>query len=162
MSGVLRRAGFPGIGPTAHYTGYVGARNGLSHPELDPGQGLAIVTEGLLGYLSTDAVEGLWRRFARTLDGFAAGRYISDLHLGGVLTTQVRLFRVLLSALVRGRVYLHFTDATEAEEALVTAGFRDARVCPAVEVGSDDRERGSRLANILEASITLPSEASTA
>ena len=130
--------------------------------DLDPGHGLAIVTEGLLGYLSTDAVEGLWRRFARTLDGFAAGRYISDLHLGGALTAQVRAFRVLLSAFVRGRVYLHFTDAAEAEEALVAAGFGAARVCPAVEVTGGNRERGSRLANILEASITLPPEASTA
>jgi O-methyltransferase involved in polyketide biosynthesis len=129
--------------------------------ELDPAGGLAIVTEGLLGYLSTDAVEGLWRRFARTLEGFAAGRYISDLHLGGAVTPQVRAFRVLLSAFVRGRVYLHFTDAAEAEEALVTAGFRAARVRPAVDVTGDDRERGSRLANILEASITLPPEAST-
>jgi O-methyltransferase involved in polyketide biosynthesis len=129
--------------------------------ELDAAGGLAIVTEGLLGYLSTDAVEGLWRRFARTLDGFAAGRYISDLHLGGALTPQVRVFRVLLSAFVRGRVYLHFASATEAEEALVAAGFDSARVRPAVDVTGDDRERGSRLANILEASINLPPEAST-
>ena len=34
-----------------------------------PARGLAIVTEGLLGYLPTDAVDGLWRRFARMLDG---------------------------------------------------------------------------------------------
>jgi hypothetical protein len=106
-------------------------------------------------------VEGLWRRFARTLDGFAAGRYISDLHLGGAVTPQVRAFRVLLSAFVRGRVYLHFTDAAQAEEALITAGFRAARVRPAADVTGDDREPGSRLANILEASINLPPEAST-
>ena len=36
--------------------------------ELDPGEGLAIITEGLLGYLPTDAVAALWRRFARTLE----------------------------------------------------------------------------------------------
>ncbi len=289
MSGVLRRPGFSRIGPTAHYTGYVWARNGLSHPELttaegrvlfealqpmmivsraaggatleayllarhraidallehaiersevtqvievacglsprgwrfakrygdcldyveadlpemaarkraalermgslgdhhrvreidarrdddgpgslaaiaaelDPSRGLAIITEGLLGYLSTDAVAGLWRRFARTLDGFGGGRYISDLHLGGAVTPQVRAFRVLLSAFVRGRVYLHFTDAREAEEALVAAGFRAARVSPAADVAGDDRGRGGRLANILEASINLPLEAST-
>jgi O-methyltransferase involved in polyketide biosynthesis len=129
--------------------------------ELDAGEGLAIITEGLLGYLSTDAVAGVWRRFARTLDGFAAGRYISELHLGGALTPQVRVFRLLLSAFVRGRVYLHFSDAREAEEALLAAGFRDAHVRPAVEVAGDDRGPGSRLANILEASTTLPPEAST-
>lgn len=129
--------------------------------ELDAGEGLAIITEGLLGYLSTDAVAGVWRRFARTLDGFAAGRYISDLHLGGALTPQVRVFRMLLSAFVRGRVYLHFSDAREAEEALLAAGFCDAHVRPAVEVVGGDRGPGSQLANILEASTTLPPEAST-
>ncbi len=97
---------------------------------------------------------GLWRRFARTLEGFAGGPYISDLHLGGAVTPQVRAFRVLLSAFVRGRVYLHFTDARQAEEALVAAGFAAARVRSAAHIAGGDRERGGRLANILEASIT--------
>ena len=35
--------------------------------ELDEQQGLAIITEGLLGYLPTDAVTGIWRRFAGAL-----------------------------------------------------------------------------------------------
>jgi hypothetical protein len=106
-------------------------------------------------------VRGLWRRFARTLGGFPAGLYISDLHLGGAVTPPVRAFRLALSAFVRGRVYLHFSDAAEAEQELVVAGFRAASVRPAVDVTGDDRARGSRLANILEASTTLPPEAST-
>ena len=122
--------------------------------ELDSDEGLAIVTEGLLGYLPTDAVEGIWRRFAHTLAGFAAGRYISDLHLAGAATPQVRAFRVALSAFVRGRVYLHFSDAGEAEKALLAAGFATAKVRPAVRVIGRGEGRGSRLANILEASIT--------
>ncbi len=133
--------------------------------ELDPERGLAIITEGLLGYLSTDAVDAIWRRFARTLSRFPDGRYISDLHLGGTVTPQVRVFRLLLSAFVRGRVYLHFSDPREAEAALAAAGFGSADVRPAANViGADeneDGERGGRLANILEASITLPPEAST-
>jgi O-methyltransferase involved in polyketide biosynthesis len=129
--------------------------------ELDQRQGLAIVTEGLLGYLPTDAVAGIWRRFASTLSEFAGGRYISDLHLGGVVTPQVRVFRLALSAFVRGRVYLHFSDAADAEHALLTAGFADAQVRPAVDVIRRSDSRGSGLANILEASTTLPPEAST-
>ena len=131
--------------------------------ELDRDQGLAIITEGLLGYLPPDAVDGIWRRFARALSRFPEGRYISDLHLGGSVTPEVRLFRLLLSAFVRGRVYLHFSDAREAEAALAVAGFALAEVRPAVDVieAGADREPGSRLANILEASITLPPEAST-
>ncbi|HTX10183.1 MAG TPA: class I SAM-dependent methyltransferase [Solirubrobacteraceae bacterium] len=121
---------------------------------LDPRQGLAIVTEGLLGYLPSDAVAASWRRFADTLNGFAAGRYISDLHLGGVVTPQVRVFRVALSAFVRGRVYLHFSDASQAERALVAAGFATAKVRRAIDVSGRAASRGSRLANILEASTT--------
>ena len=120
--------------------------------ELDPEEGLAIVTEGLLGYLPTDAVEALWGRFARTLARFRAGRYVSDLHLGGVATPQVRAFRLALSAFVRGRVYLHFTDAGEAEAALLSAGFATAHVRRAVDVIGPGDGRGSRLANLLEAS----------
>ena len=122
--------------------------------ELDSDEGLAIVTEGLLGYLPTDAVEGIWRRFAHTLAGFAAGRYISDLHLADAAKPQVRAFQVALSAFVRGRVYLHFSDVGEAEKALLTAGFATAKVRPAVHVIGRGEGRGSRLANILEASIT--------
>ncbi|HEV3055343.1 MAG TPA: class I SAM-dependent methyltransferase [Solirubrobacteraceae bacterium] len=131
--------------------------------ELDPDRGLAIITEGLLGYISTDAVDGIWRRFARTLSRFPLGRYISDLHLGGSVTAEVRVFRLLLSAFVRGRLYLHFSDAREAEAALAVAGFALAEVRPGIDVieAGADREPGSRLANILEASITLPPEAST-
>jgi hypothetical protein len=74
----------------------------------------------------------------------------------------VRVFRVLLSAFVRGRVYLHFGDAAEAERALRAAGFKTALVRPAADAAGTERGRGRDLANILEASITLPPEASTA
>jgi O-methyltransferase involved in polyketide biosynthesis len=129
--------------------------------ELDPGEGLAIVTEGLLGYLPTDAVQELWRRFARALGAFTAGRYISDLHLAGQATPQVRAFRVALGTFVRGRVYLHFTDAREAKAALVAAGFATAQMHRAVDVIGRGEGPGSRLANILEASTNLAREAST-
>jgi hypothetical protein len=105
-------------------------------------------------------VEAIWRRFARALEAFPTGRYISDLHLGSVATLHVRAFRLVLGAFVRGRVYLHFSEAREAEAALVAAGFGAAHVGPAVEIDRHDRDPGSRLANILEASITLPPEVS--
>jgi O-methyltransferase involved in polyketide biosynthesis len=126
---------------------------------LDPGRGLAIITEGLLGYLDPDSMAGLWRRFASTLKAFPHGRYISDLHLGSVQNLAVRSFRVVLSAFVRGRVYLHFDNVAEAEAALRAAGFGQAQVRPAGEVVTECRggterasDRGSQLAHILEAS----------
>jgi O-methyltransferase involved in polyketide biosynthesis len=122
--------------------------------ELDPAQGLAIITEGLLGYLDGESVDGVWRRFARTLHGFAGGRYISDLHLGDVQTAAIRAFRLLLSAFVRGPVHLHFASATKAEAALLAAGFDSAEVRRATDIVPDSRGPGSGLAHILEASTT--------
>jgi len=121
--------------------------------ELAPERGLAIITEGLLGYLPSHAVTALWQRFARTLTGFATGRYISDLHIGGVQTAQVRLFRVLLSAFVRGRVHLHFHDRAQAVAALKSAGFEAAEVHRAADLAADVQGPGSGLVHIIEASI---------
>jgi O-methyltransferase involved in polyketide biosynthesis len=120
--------------------------------ELDEDRGLAIITEGLLGYLPPDAVAGMWRRFADGLARFSTGRYISDVHLGGAQTVHVRAFRVLLSAFVRGQVYLHFSSADEAEAALNRAGFANASVRRAADVVDGGRDAGTRLAHILEAS----------
>jgi O-methyltransferase involved in polyketide biosynthesis len=119
--------------------------------ELDRDRGLAIVTEGLLGYLPPDAVAGMWRRFATGLGGFSTGRYVSDVHMGGAATPPVRVFRMLLSGFVRGRVYLHFEGPGEAVAALRDAGFAKGEVRRAAEIGGADRS-GSGLAHILEAS----------
>jgi O-methyltransferase involved in polyketide biosynthesis len=120
--------------------------------ELDPGQGLVIITEGLLGYLPTGAVRAIWRRCATILSGFSAGRYISDVHLSSLQTLEVRAFRVLLSAFVRGRVHLHFRDPGEVVDALTEAGFDRADVRPAFAVAGMPAQPGTRLAYILEAS----------
>jgi O-methyltransferase involved in polyketide biosynthesis len=122
--------------------------------ELDPGAGVAVVTEGLLGYLPTADVLALWRRIALTLGTFPTGRYLSDLHLGSVQTPAVRFFRRLLAAFVRGDVYLHFDGADEAEAALREAGFDGAVVRRAgTIIELPEREQRST-AHILEASTT--------
>lgn len=119
---------------------------------LDPGAGLAIVTEGLLGYLPTEAVLGLWRRLADTLAGFMPGRYVSDLHLASVQTPIVRVFRRLLGAFVRGEVYLHFDGAAQAEAALRAAGFAAAAVRQAGSIVELPEAQRRSTAHILEAS----------
>lgn len=120
--------------------------------ELDPGQGLVLITEGLLGYLPTDAVVALWRRFAATLQPFAAGSYISDLHLGSVTSPLVRVFRVGLGMFVRGRVHLHFDGAAEAEARLRGCGFARAAVRPAARLADLPGDSRGSMAHILEAS----------
>jgi O-methyltransferase involved in polyketide biosynthesis len=119
---------------------------------LDRAEGLAVLTEGLLGYLDRESVAGIWRRFASTLGGFATGIYLSDVHLGELQNAQVRAFRVLLSAFVRGRVYLHFGTEPEIVAALKEAGFASALVQRASAVSGERRDRGSDLAHIIEAS----------
>lgn len=121
--------------------------------ELDPEAGLAIITEGLLGYLPPGAVLDVWARFAGVLQGFAAGRYISDIHIGELQGVTVRAFRVLLSIFVRGRVHLHFDDPGGVVEKLQDAGFASAEVRRAADLaGQGDSNYASRLAHILEAS----------
>ncbi len=119
---------------------------------LDHRRSLAIITEGLLLYLTPDAVDGLWRRFGTTVAQFAGGRYISDLRLGSAAGAAVRSFPVLLSAFVRGPVYVHFDEAGQAEDRLRASGFSQARVRPAWQIVDTPADRGSRLAHILEAS----------
>jgi O-methyltransferase involved in polyketide biosynthesis len=121
---------------------------------LDPDAGLAIVTEGLLGYLPTDAVLALWRRLAATLHAFPSGHYFSDLHLGSVQTPAVRFFRRLLAGFVRGQVYLHFDGADEAEGALRSAGFPHAVVRRAGTIIELPEREERSTAHILEASTT--------
>jgi O-methyltransferase involved in polyketide biosynthesis len=120
--------------------------------DLDPDRGVAIVTEGLLAYLPADAVVRLWEQFAGTLAAFPAGHYVSDVHLGNVTSTLVRVFRLGLSAFVRGPVSLHFDEAADAEEQLRTCGFATASVRPAARLAElPPKSRGS-MAHILEAS----------
>lgn len=91
---------------------------------LDPSRGLAIITEGLLNYFPTEAVRGMWARFAQTLQRFPEGMYLSDLHLAvdnpGLLA---RLGTRALSIFVRGSVHLHFDSVDAAVQALHEAGF---------------------------------------
>lgn len=94
---------------------------------LEPHQGTAIITEGLINYFPLDAVSGLWTRMAEALSGFPNGLYLSDLHIGGEnRALAVQAFTRLLSVFVRGRVHLHFGATREAEQALKAAGFASA------------------------------------
>jgi len=125
--------------------------------DLDPTQGLAIITEGLLSYLDPAAVDGLWARIATTLNGFEHGIYLSDLHLGEETAgPATRAFMSMLSAFVRGRVHLHHADATAALDALQAAGFSQATLHKPQdwtrEIG--DTPPGAHLVRVLEAGMT--------
>ncbi len=121
--------------------------------DLDSGRGVAIVTEGLLGYLPRPRVDEIWRRFTAMLAGFPVGCYVSDLHIGEVQSRQVRAFRVALSLFVRGQVHLHFDNVAQADGALREAGFSEVAVHRGAAVAPETRGAGSGLVHIIEASI---------
>lgn len=96
---------------------------------LDPNQGLAIITEGLVNYFDTPTVEAMWARFAKVLSRFRHGLYLSDLHVKSANTgAATRGFMKLLSTFVGGRVHLHYSHVSAAEQALQQAGFNEARL----------------------------------
>ena len=119
---------------------------------LDRQRGTAVITEGLLGYLDTPSVLGLWRRIAESLRAFPHGLYLSDLHIGAVQDLPIRAFRLLLSAFVRGNVHLHFETAGEAVQELRQAGFDEAVVRRATQVLDSREAHGGQLVHIIEAS----------
>ena len=96
---------------------------------LDPAEGLAIVTEGLLVYLDDDTVNGLWARFATALRRFDKGVYLSDLRLAnGNPGLPERAFEAILGAFVHGEVHPYRGDEATVEAALRSAGFEEARL----------------------------------
>lgn len=127
---------------------------------LDRSRGLAIVTEGLINYFPEHAVRGMWRRFARELTGFSCGCYWSDLFLSSEIRGKgAAPFIHFLSAFVRGRVHLHFAQASAAEQALRECGFADARL---LDPGDHTEALGgamgiSRSVRVVEARVTSPS-----
>lgn len=122
---------------------------------LDPTQGTAVITEGLINYFPLPAVTGLWARIASTLQGFPQGLYLSDLHLAAENRSPLIRGGVrLLSAFVRGRVHLHFGSTDAALQALHIAGFeRELLHRPAdfADRYRECRDPAARLVRVVEA-----------
>lgn len=121
----------------------------------DAGRGVAILTEGLISYFPTDAVVGIWGRFAEALEPFSAGLYLSDTTCDEDIE-QIRggrAFRLLLNQLTRGKQHGYFADAAAVSDALIDAGFLDADVHFAAdfrELGVADLARTARV-RVIEA-----------
>ncbi len=124
---------------------------------LNPTQGVAIVTEGLINYFDTDNVLGMWRRFATALHGFPQGLYLSDIHLAGVNNgLAINTFRMMLSTFVRSRVHLHFDNAQDLKQQLLSTGFTSAVVHDPHDFAAQLKSckpRWASLVRVLEAQI---------
>jgi O-methyltransferase involved in polyketide biosynthesis len=122
--------------------------------ELDPEQGTAVITEGLINYFPTDGVLTLWHTIAQTLQRFPHGLYVSDIHLDRPLDTLTRTGRAAISAFVRGDVYLHFADEDATVAALHDAGFEAAELLLPSSFGEHDEPSVDR--NLIIRATTDP------
>jgi O-methyltransferase involved in polyketide biosynthesis len=122
---------------------------------LNHSQGLAIITEGLLNYFDQAAVLGMWARFASVLGQFPQGHYLSDLHLNDASKgAAAQTFKTLLSTFVRGRVHVHFRQASEAQTCLLQAGFAQATLHSPVDLAPQmgvTLQPGAALVRVIEA-----------
>ncbi|MDQ2725687.1 MAG: class I SAM-dependent methyltransferase [Actinomycetota bacterium] len=122
---------------------------------LDPGRGVAVVTEGLVNYFPTTAVTALWERVAATVRVFAHGQYLSDIILRDGNDNALTAMAIwALSVFVRGQVHLHFSSTRDAVDALAGSGFASVRLHRVDEhhaaepVGGDP---AARLVHVVEA-----------
>ncbi|MDD3763433.1 MAG: class I SAM-dependent methyltransferase [Nevskiales bacterium] len=97
--------------------------------KLDPAQGTAIITEGLMNYLAPAQADAVWRRIATTLRGFTHGLYLADVYFRDQhRSTAMLAFGGMLQVFVRGRMHVHFRDADQAVARMQRCGFDTARV----------------------------------
>jgi len=125
---------------------------------LDQTRGTAIITEGLLNYFDTPTVQGMWARFARALQPFPHGLYLSDIHLThGNQGAGASGFKALLSTFVKGRVHLHFAGDDEAAQTLLLAGFAQARLHAPRDFSAElgPLQPGANVVRVIEA-LTRP------
>lgn len=96
---------------------------------LDPGIGTAIITEGLMNYLSPTDAQAVWRRIAEALGRFPQGLYLCDIYPGrGNGDAAMSVFGKVIQLFVRGRMHHHFESAGQAIETMQAAGFSRASV----------------------------------
>ena len=119
---------------------------------LDQTSGLAIVTEGLVNYLPTDLVLGLWSRVAAGLSSFEHGTYLSDYFFPGTISAPLeRVAGGLLGVFVRSGTYLHFEDEASLSNALRTAGFAAVTVHHPEDTGPEELRRSGATVRVIEA-----------
>jgi O-methyltransferase involved in polyketide biosynthesis len=128
----------------------------VARSHLRPDRPLALITEGLTGYLPRSDLEAMWQRFARCLAGFGGGVYLADLPVGGESSFAAAALGVALGALVGSRVYAHYRDVSETELALHRVGFASATLhAPSNVAGLDIPGRG-HVIRVIEAGVSAP------
>lgn len=122
---------------------------------LDPEQGLAIITEGLLPYFDAAQAARVWHSIATTLQRFRHGFYLSDLYLASDHRSLISsLFARGLQVFVRGRVHFHHRNLAEATAALQAQGYGEIHIYGAANLDSTRalaHTAGSEMVRVVEA-----------
>lgn len=122
---------------------------------LDPTQGTAIITEGLMNYLAPKQADAVWQRIAAALGRFPAGLYLSDIYfMHENRNAAMAAFGGILQLFVRGRMHVHFASAPQAGSRLRGRGFADVHIHETHELPETReiaRTRGGDRVRILEA-----------
>ena len=122
---------------------------------LNPEKGTAIITEGLMNYLSPTQASFVWSNIATTLKQFPHGLYLADAYLmNEQRSAGMAAFGAALQMFVRGRMHVHYRSEPEAIATLRAAGFADVALHKAagLPVNRDIAStRGADRVRILEA-----------
>jgi O-methyltransferase involved in polyketide biosynthesis len=124
---------------------------------LDPKQGTAIITEGLMNYLAPAQADAVWHRIARILKGFAHGQYLADIYFSTEHRSRAMLaFGAILQVFVRGRMHVHFDSPQAARQRMREAGFKKTDVHRTQDIPATRtiaRISGAERVSVLEARV---------
>lgn len=110
---------------------------------LDPAEGTAIITEGLVNYFDRPTAQSMFERFATALVDFPRALYLTDVYLhDDVQNPMIRFFAMGLSAFVRGSVYVFDETPDEMVRAVQRAGFTHVDVLHGSEHPAAGRRAG--------------------
>lgn len=99
--------------------------------ELDPGEPLLVITEGLVNYFELPLIEAFWTRLAGELARFPRATYLTELYPDLREHPRYRQLRWgvgLIGRLTRGSYPLHYRDAEQIVAGFRRCGFRRVEV----------------------------------
>lgn len=122
---------------------------------LDPERGTAIITEGLMNYLSPAQARLVWTHIASALGHFPQGLYLADAYLMSEnRSAGMAAFGAALQLFVRGRMHVHYRNEPAAVALLKAAGFESVALHRTADLAATRaiaRSRGADRVRILAA-----------
>lgn len=124
--------------------------------ELDPTNGVAVITEGLLPYFDRAMGERIWKNVSSFLGAFPQGLYLSDYYLeeDSRRVVGAKQMASLISWFVGGKTHFPFWDDEALLSSLGAAGLTDSIVHTAGDFAGElhiERPKRSAFVRVIEA-----------